>query len=76
MVIREKNQRLTEPMRTLHRSITHPTYDTFKKAIQQEPPEICANAMVTMITICPCLLSRKNEQPETVFFKKVAWVKE
>jgi four helix bundle suffix protein len=56
-------------MRELNRSVPNPTYDTFKKAIEHEEPEICANAMITLITICTYLLSKQIEQMETAFLK-------
>jgi four helix bundle suffix protein len=53
----------------LNRSVPNPNYDTFKKAIEHEEPEICANAMITLITICTYLLSKQIEQLETAFLK-------
>jgi len=36
-------------LRQLNRSVPNPTYETFKKAIEHESPEICANTMISLI---------------------------
>jgi four helix bundle suffix protein len=70
LTIWDKNHRLVARMRELNRSVPNPTYETFKKAIEHENPEICANAMITLITICTYLLSKQIEQLEAAFLKE------
>ena len=43
----EKNHRLVTRLRELNKNTANPTYETFKKAIEHESPEICANTMIT-----------------------------
>ncbi|TVR76454.1 MAG: four helix bundle protein [Chitinophagaceae bacterium] len=66
----EKNHRLVARLRELNKSIPKPTYETFKKAIEHENPEICANAMITLIKICTYLLKQQIKQLETAFVKE------
>ncbi|WP_373496923.1 four helix bundle suffix domain-containing protein [Aquiflexum sp.] len=66
----EKNHRLVARIRELNKSIPTPTYDTFKKAIEHEDPEICANAMITLIKICTYLLKQQIKQLEIAFIKE------
>ncbi|WP_439481643.1 four helix bundle suffix domain-containing protein [Cyclobacterium plantarum] len=42
-------------------------YFTFKKAIEHADPEICANAMITLIKICTYLLKQQIRQLEIAF---------
>lgn len=44
-----------------------PTYATFQKAIEHKDPEICANAMITLIKICTYLLKNQINTLETAF---------
>src|SRR5690606_21438004 len=55
----EKEHRLVARMRELNRSTPKPTYETFKNAIEHESPEICANAMITLIKITTYLLNQQ-----------------
>lgn len=66
----DKNHKLVARMRELNRSEPNPTYETFKKAIEHESPEICANAMITLIHICTYLLNQQIKQLETAFIKE------
>ncbi|WP_222851994.1 four helix bundle suffix domain-containing protein [Cyclobacterium plantarum] len=54
-------------MRELNKSTPTPTYDTFKEAIEHADPEICANAMITLIKICTYLLKQQIKQLEIAF---------
>ncbi len=63
----EKNHHLVYRMRELNKSTPTPTYDTFKKAIEHEDPEICANAMITLIKISTYLLKQQIKQLEIAF---------
>ncbi|MBN2813419.1 MAG: four helix bundle protein [Bacteroidales bacterium] len=66
----DKSHRLVARLRELNRSIPRPTYDTFKRAIEHESPEICANTMITLIKITTFLLKKQIEQLETDFLKE------
>jgi len=66
----EKNHRLVARVRELNKSTPNPTYETFKKAIEHENPEICANVMITLIKICTYLLKQQIKQLEIAFVKE------
>ncbi|MCW5912041.1 MAG: four helix bundle suffix domain-containing protein [Cyclobacteriaceae bacterium] len=66
----EKEHRLVARLRELNRSTPKPTYETFKRAIEHENPEICANAMITLIKITTYLLSQQIKQLEAAFLKE------
>ena len=66
----EKNHRLVARVRELNKSTPKPTYETFKKAIEHENPEICANVMITLIKICTYLLNQQIKQLEIAFVKE------
>lgn len=66
----DKNHRLADHLRALNKSVPAPTYDTFKKAIEHHSPEICANAMITLIQITTFLLKRQIRQLEIAFVKE------
>jgi four helix bundle suffix protein len=70
LTIWEKDHRLVARLRELNRSTPKPTYETFKKAIEHESPEICANTMITLIQICTYLLKKQINQLETAFIKE------
>ena len=65
-----KDHRLVARLRELNKSVPNPTYETFKKAIEHESPEICANTMITLIKICTYLLKQQIKQLETAFVKE------
>jgi four helix bundle suffix protein len=54
-------------LRELNRSTANANYDTFRKAIEHESPEICANTMITLIKISTYLLNKQIKQLETTF---------
>jgi four helix bundle suffix protein len=66
----DKNHRLVARLRELNKSVPNPTYDTFKKAIEHESPEICANTIITLIQIATYLLKRQIKQLELTFVKE------
>lgn len=66
----EKDHRLVARLRELNKSVPNPNYNTFKKAIEHESPEICANTMITLIKICTYLLKQQIKQLETAFVKE------
>jgi four helix bundle suffix protein len=66
----EKEHRLVARLRELNKSTPKPTYETFKKAIEHESKEICANTMITLIKICTYLLKQQIKQLEIAFVKE------
>jgi four helix bundle suffix protein len=66
----DKNHRLVARLRELNKSVASPTYETFKKAIEHESPEICANSMITLIKITTYLLKQQIKQLEIAFVKE------
>ena len=66
----DKNHRLVARLRELNKSVPNPFYETFKKAIEHESPEICANTMITLIKICTYLLKQQIKQLEIAFIKE------
>ena len=63
----EKDHRLVARLRELNRSAKLPGYDCFRKAIEHDDPEICANTMITLIEICTYLLKRQIDRLEADF---------
>jgi four helix bundle suffix protein len=63
----EKSHRFVTRLRELNRSAPDPDYDTFRKAIEHENPEICANGMITLIKITTYLLKRQIKHLEATF---------
>ncbi len=66
----EKEHRLVARLRELNRSVPNPTYETFKKAIEHESPEICANTMITLIKITTWLLNQQLKSLEKAFINE------
>jgi len=66
----DKDHRLVARLRELNRSTPNPTYETFKRAIENESPEICANAMITLIKITTYLLKNQIRQQEAAFIRE------
>lgn len=66
----DKDHRLVARLRELNRSTPNPTYETFKKAIENDSPEICANAMITLIRITTYLLKKQISQLEAAFIRE------
>ncbi len=54
----EKDNRLSLRLSELNKT-PNASYETFKKAIENPDPEICANVMICLIKITTYLLSRK-----------------
>lgn len=63
----EKEHRLVARLREINKSTDKANYETFKKAIEHESPEICANTLITLIKICTCLLNQQIKQLENAF---------
>ncbi|QQS30156.1 MAG: four helix bundle protein [Sphingobacteriales bacterium] len=66
----DKEHKLVARLRELNKSTDCATYETFKKAIEHESPEICANTMITLIKICTYLLKQQIKQLEAAFIKE------
>src|SRR6185312_13153363 len=61
-----KDDKLAVRFRELNKT-ENANYDTFKKAIENTNPEICANAMICLIHIVSYLLSRQIKALEKAF---------
>ena len=66
----DKDHRLVARLSELNRSSSNLTYETFKKAIENESPEICANAMIILIKITTYLPKNQIRQQEADFIRE------
>jgi four helix bundle suffix protein len=64
-----KDHRLVNRLRELNKT-PNANYATFQKAIENESPEICANTMITLITITTYLLKQQLKSLETAFINE------
>jgi len=62
----EKDHKLVVRLRELNK-IPNANYDTFKKAIENDSPEICANVMIGLIKVVRYLLSKQIQSLERAF---------
>jgi four helix bundle suffix protein len=62
----EKDHRLVNRLRQLNRT-PNANYETFRKAIENQEAEICANTMITLININTYLLSKQIKALEIAF---------
>ena len=65
----DKEHKLTKRMRELNK-IPNATYETFQKAIENESPEICANAMIGLLMVVDYLLNKQIKALEIAFLKE------
>ena len=65
----DKEHKLTVRLRELNK-IPDATYETFRKAIENESPEICANAMIGLIKVASYLLDRQIKSLEQTFLQE------
>jgi len=65
----EKESKLVARLRELNK-IPNATYETFKRGIENENPEICANVMIGLIKVTGYLLSRQLKTLETAFINE------
>jgi four helix bundle suffix protein len=65
----EKGHRLVARLRELNR-IPNSNYETFRRAIENENPEICANAMIGLIKVTTYLLDKQIVALEEAFIKE------
>lgn len=61
---------LISRFRELNRSTSAPTYSTFKRAIENQSPEICANVMIALIKVTTFLLARQIKSLEAAFLRE------
>lgn len=64
-----KEHRLVRRLRELNRT-PNANYETFKKAIENENPEICANAMIGLINLTTYLLNKQIKSLEEAFLNE------
>ena len=65
----DKEHKLVARLRELNK-IPNATYETFKKAIENESQEICANVMIGMINLVSYLLSKQIKGLEIAFINE------
>ena len=65
----EKESRLVVRLRELNKT-PNATYETFKRGIENENPEICANVMIGLIKVTGYLLSRQLKTLEIAFINE------
>ena len=65
----DKEHKLVARLRELNK-IPNATYETFKKAIENESQEICANVMIGMINLVSYLLSKQIKALEIAFINE------
>ena len=65
----DKDHRLVVRLRELNR-IPNSNYETFRRAIENENPEICANAMIGLIKVTTYLLDKQIVALEAAFIKE------
>jgi four helix bundle suffix protein len=65
----DKEHKLTLRLRELNK-IPDATYETFRKAIEHESPEICANTMIGLIKVASYLLNNQIKYLEQAFLRE------
>ncbi|HLO60839.1 MAG TPA: four helix bundle suffix domain-containing protein [Bacteroidales bacterium] len=65
----DKNHRLTKRFRELNKT-PNANYETYKKAIENPDPEICANSLICLIYITCYLLDKQIAALERAFLKE------
>jgi four helix bundle suffix protein len=65
----DKEHKLAIRLRELNK-IPNATYETFRKAIENENPEICANVMIGLIKVTSYLLYKQIRFLEESFLKE------
>ena len=65
----DKEHKLVARLRELNK-IPNGNYETFKKAIENESPEICANAMTGLIKVATYLLNQQIKQLGQAFINE------
>ncbi|GGD93730.1 four helix bundle suffix domain-containing protein [Planktosalinus lacus] len=65
----DKGHRLVARLRELNKT-PNATYETFKKGIEHQNPEICANVMIGLIKVTSYLLNKQLKALEAAFIKE------
>lgn len=65
----DKEHKLVARLRELNK-IPNANYDIFKKGIENESPEICANVMIGLIIVVSYLLNNQIKSLEAAFIKE------
>lgn len=65
----DNNHRLVIRLRELNK-IPNANYETFKKAIENDSPEICANVMIGLIKVVSYLLNKQIKSLEASFVRE------
>lgn len=65
----EKDHKLVVRLRDLNK-IPNANYETFRKGIENESPEICANVMIGLIKVVSYLLSKQIKALEIAFMNE------
>lgn len=68
-IIWEMLNRLTQRFIQLYRT-PHATYETYKKALEHEQLEICANSLICLINIVSYLLAQQIKSLEKAFLNE------
>lgn len=69
LAIWDKEHRLVARLRELNK-IPNANYEIFKKGIENESPEICANVMIGLIIVVSYLLNNQIKSLEAAFIKE------
>jgi four helix bundle suffix protein len=64
-----KDHKYTQRFREINRT-PNATYETYKKALEHELPEICANSLICLISIVSYLLAQQIKSLETAFLNE------
>jgi hypothetical protein len=62
----DKEDKYVARLRELNK-IPNPSYETFKKGIENENPEICANVMIGLIRLVSYLLYKQIKSLDSLF---------
>jgi four helix bundle suffix protein len=65
----DNDHRLVARLRELNR-VPNGNYETFRRAIENENPEICANALIGLIKVASYLLSKQIKSLEIAFINE------
>lgn len=68
MIVWEKNHRLVDRFREINRT-PNANYETYRKAIENDDPGICANSMICLIKIVTYLLKKQLFSLEQAFLR-------
>jgi len=69
LLLWDKNHRLYQRFSEINRT-PNANYETYRKAIENVQPEICANSMISLINIVSYLLNRQLKSLENAFLQE------